>query len=68
MDVRVIGKGDCEGLPKRGEGAQGKMRTNVARSSSNSTELRNEPLQTNPLQINHDSVSRHHQSSRSISL
>ena len=53
---------------KVGEGAQGKMRTNVARSSSNSTELRNEPLQTNPLQMNHDSVSRHHQSSSSISL
>lgn len=67
--MRVIGGGDCEGLPKWGEGAQGrKMRPNVARSSSNSTELRNEPLQTNPLQMNHDSVSRHHQSSSSISL
>lgn len=59
------GEGGLRGASKVGEGAQGKMRPNVARSSS---ELRNESLQTTPLQMNHDSASRHHQSSSSISL
>ncbi len=44
-----LGEGGLRGPSKMGEGAQGKTRPNVARSSSNSTELRNEPLQTHPL-------------------